>query len=1130
VATEHEEVLYTVSAQDDATATFERLKAELAKLGIEARVAGEESSKGMGQVDKAAKDAAQGVNISAHDITNSFNTINTVVGGVTPSVSAHMLSLVKIMGMVAAGAAASSAVAGLAIGGLPLIFAGVGALLVKSAVETNAKLKAEFTDAGNSIKNTLLQSAQPMVGAFLDVAKNAAVAFRQMGPALHDAFALAAPLVVTFSNGLLNMVQNMLPGMIAALRTAAPVMQELANGIATLGSGLGYFFQNLSAGAAGGAQGLHALFSIIGGILPILGAFLADISGPAGAAFQALADFVNLLVQSLLGGLTPVLNALLPVFAGLLSALMPLLPVLQQLIGAFAPVIASVGGALVPVVKLLVGALVQLLPAITPLLVPLINLVDPIVTMIGPLTQLAVAFGQALMPVLLAILPVLQSLQDELSGELGKALLELGTAIIPLLPLLAQIVQIIGEALVTALQELGPLLPPLVALLGDALLGALKVVLDALIALKPYLPEIALGIGAIAVAMMLLNASPIVLAITAVILVVGLLVTHINDVRRMIGDVWTWIVGATRNVADFFVTCWRNVVAFLTPIWNTIVEVMKVAFTVIMTVVITPLYMAVKFIGDVFMWLWHSIFKPVWDAIVQIVTAAWNWILGNVINPMVTYVRFVASVYVWFWQNVIIPVWNAIQAIIGAVWNWLLQNVINPMVTWIHVLADLFNWYWQNIVTPVWNGIQAIIGSTWNWIRDNVFKPIGDAIHTMADAFNWGKDRISDAWNGIKNAAMTPVKFIVDTVYNNGIRAVWNDVAGAIGGVGLLPALQFARGGTVPGYSPGHDTVHAMLSPGEGILVPQAVRALGGGAGIDAINRMFGGGGSSGNHFAGGGVVGDILGAIGGALDGLKNAVLGGLGAAATPFINGLLGVADANLGTTGIGGMLDKGAHTLASDILNFLGGKDKTAQAAGISSPGAVSGSLIQWVQAAMAAVGVSGADWLNGLETIAMHESGGNPNAENDWDSNAAAGDPSRGLMQTIMSTFQAYRLGSLSDNIFDPVANVAAGIRYIQSRYGGIGGVPGLVSMAHGGGYVGYDSGGWLEPGLTLAYNGTGRREAITSPSGAGPHGGGVYIDLRGAHVMSDRDIQMLIDRIGRELATTLLPQAGIQVRR
>ncbi|OLF13295.1 hypothetical protein BU204_28155 [Actinophytocola xanthii] len=87
------------------------------------------------------------------------------------------------------------------------------------------------------------------------------------------------------------------------------------------------------------------------------------------------------------------------------------------------------------------------------------------------------------------------------------------------------------------------------------------------------------------------------------------------------------------------------------------------------------------------------------------------------------------------------------------------------------------------------------------------------------------------------------------------------------------------------------------------------------------------------------------------------------------------------------------------------------------------------------------------------IIQHESGGNPHAINDWDSNAAKGTPSKGLMQTIDPTFDAYQLPGHGD-IWNPVDNILAGVNYAISRYGSLANVPGIRATESGGSYVGY----------------------------------------------------------------------------
>ncbi|RVX47339.1 WXG100 family type VII secretion target [Nonomuraea polychroma] len=92
-------------------------------------------------------------------------------------------------------------------------------------------------------------------------------------------------------------------------------------------------------------------------------------------------------------------------------------------------------------------------------------------------------------------------------------------------------------------------------------------------------------------------------------------------------------------------------------------------------------------------------------------------------------------------------------------------------------------------------------------------------------------------------------------------------------------------------------------------------------------------------------------------------------------------------------------------------------------------------------------------NDIWMIIQHESGGNPNAINNWDSNADRGTPSKGLMQTIDPTFNAHKLPG-HGNIYDPVDNIIAGVRYAISRYGSVSNVPGVVNTKNGLDYVGY----------------------------------------------------------------------------
>lgn len=76
------------------------------------------------------------------------------------------------------------------------------------------------------------------------------------------------------------------------------------------------------------------------------------------------------------------------------------------------------------------------------------------------------------------------------------------------------------------------------------------------------------------------------------------------------------------------------------------------------------------------------------------------------------------------------------------------------------------------------------------------------------------------------------------------------------------------------------------------------------------------------------------------------------------------------------------------------------------------------------------------LNRLLMQMKSESGGNPNAINNWDINAKMGIPSKGLMQVIDPTFRAYAMKGFDKNIYDPMSNILAAIRYTLARYGSL----------------------------------------------------------------------------------------------
>lgn len=114
---------------------------------------------------------------------------------------------------------------------------------------------------------------------------------------------------------------------------------------------------------------------------------------------------------------------------------------------------------------------------------------------------------------------------------------------------------------------------------------------------------------------------------------------------------------------------------------------------------------------------------------------------------------------------------------------------------------------------------------------------------------NTGKDEITVKAN--TSSAQATIDAFVRKYENQKFNLAFN---ATVAGMPALPAVPHgADGMVIPGYAPGRDVVNAVLAPGEGVLIPEAVRGIGGPAGVYALNSRFRSGLSK-RYYADGGV------------------------------------------------------------------------------------------------------------------------------------------------------------------------------------------------------------------------------------------------------------------------------------
>ncbi len=343
---------------------------------------------------------------------------------------------------------------------------------------------------------------------------------------------------------------------------------------------------------------------------------------------------------------------------------------------------------------------------------------------------------------------------------------------------------------------------------------------------------------------------------------------------------WPAVMSGLQWLGDKFVWLYQNVVL---PVWGFITAVISGFVTWLTTVAIPLITGSLDILKIAFQWLWEKIsavftwswnkilafanwfatyilpflrvaldgvklaFQWLWEKISAVFTWSWNKILAFAnwfATYILPYIRMsldaLKLAFQWLWEKVS-AVWTWISNKISQTWNWIRETVLRPLIGFLKtVLGPAWQWL-ADKVGQVWDWISDKIRRTWNWTRDNVLSPLMRFVEDdVVGAFTRSKDGIGRVWDKIRDKVKEPVQFVVDTVINGGFIKNYNKVAEKFK-VDKLPEVQFpsgfATGGIIPGYArggilPGYqskkkDELLTPMRKGEGVLVPEAVRALG---------------------------------------------------------------------------------------------------------------------------------------------------------------------------------------------------------------------------------------------------------------------------------------------------------------
>ena len=153
-------------------------------------------------------------------------------------------------------------------------------------------------------------------------------------------------------------------------------------------------------------------------------------------------------------------------------------------------------------------------------------------------------------------------------------------------------------------------------------------------------------------------------------------------------------------------------------------------------------------------------------------------------------------------------------------------------------------------------------------------------------------------------------------------------------------------------------------------------------------------------------------------------------------------------------GGLLGTIKKQVGSGFWKFISKLADMFGDGGSSNPG---GSGVQrWKPDVIKALKKNGfeasASQVSAWMKVIARESNGDPSVVNNWDANARMGIPSKGLVQTIQPTFDAYKFPG-HNNPLNGYDDLLAGIHYMKAKYGS-----GPSAFARVSGPEGYENGG------------------------------------------------------------------------
>lgn len=418
------------------------------------------------------------------------------------------------------------------------------------------------------------------------------------------------------------------------------------------------------------------------------------------------------------------------------------------------------------------------------------NLAGQLTILKSQLQELAISFGDVLMPAIRSIVSKLQDFVDKLNG------MDEGTR--RTIVTIALLVASIGPLLIiigTAISKIGVAMQGFVKLANGV--SKLKLAIQGG---TGVLGKLGAALGGI---------SAPVLAVVAVIAVLIAAFVHLwktNDgFRDAIIGTWTrikdTISGFCQGIVDRLNALgfqFTDIIDVLKTVWDGFCQVLAPIFEGVFNNVANILSIVTGVITgilDVFIGIFTGNWSQAWNGIKEIFSSIWNGIssfFSNILNV----IKGVADVVLgWFgtswnevWTNIktfFEGIWNGIATFFTTIW----ETLKNVVTVGIMAIGSILSAAFDIITLPfrfIWENCKEIIISVWDAIKSKVSTVIHAVASVINTVMNTIKTVFTTVWNAIKTVVTTVVnaiKSVVTTVFNaikSTATTVWNAIKTAV--------------------------------------------------------------------------------------------------------------------------------------------------------------------------------------------------------------------------------------------------------------------------------------------------------------------------------------------------------------